>query len=54
MRVQGPKELLDAGLRAHQSGRLQEAAQLYDQVLTFDADNAGALASLGMLLAEMK
>jgi tetratricopeptide (TPR) repeat protein len=54
MRVQGSKELLDAGLRAHKSGRLQEAAQLYDQVLTFDADNAGALTSLGMLLAEMK
>src|SRR5512134_4021636 len=54
MRMQGPKELLEAGVRAQRSGRLHEAAQLYDQVLTFDAGNASALASLGLIAAEMK
>ena len=54
MRVQETKALLDAGARAHGAGRLQEAAQLYDRVLAFDADNARALAGLGMIAAEMK
>jgi Tfp pilus assembly protein PilF len=54
MQVQGPKELLNTALRAQKAGRLQEAAQLYGQVLTFDAENVGALVNLGVLLAEMR
>ena len=52
--MHGPKELLNAAQRAQKAGRLQEAAQLYGQVLTFDAENVGALVNLGVLLAEMR
>ncbi len=54
MVMQSPKALLEAGARAQRSGRLHDAAQLFDQVLAFDADNAAALASLGLIAAEMK
>jgi tetratricopeptide (TPR) repeat protein len=53
MATQGLKELFDAALRAHQSGRLQEAAKLYEHVLNYDRGNLNALSNLGLVLGEM-
>lgn len=54
MTTQGLNELFEAGIRAHKSGRLQEAVRLYQHVLNYDANNLGALNNLGLLFAEMK
>ncbi len=50
----GLNELFEAGIRAHKSGRLQEAVRLYEHILNYDANNLGALNNLGLLCAEMK
>jgi tetratricopeptide (TPR) repeat protein len=47
-------ELFDAALRAQQSGRVQDAVQLYRRILDFDAENLGALGNLGVLLGQMR
>ena len=48
------KDLLEAAVRAHRSGRFDAAASHYRQVLGFDAGNPTALANLGLLLGEMR
>src|SRR5512145_2630314 len=47
-----PAQLFDAALRAQRAGRPRDAAVLYRQVLAVDRGNAGAMANLGLLLAE--
>lgn len=54
MAVSTAKDMLEAGARAHRAGRLDEAAELYRRVLTYDAGNRAALANLGLLLGEMR
>lgn len=54
MTPQGLKELVEAAMRAHKAGRLQEAARAYQQVLTHDANNVVALSNLGLLLGETR
>ncbi len=52
--MQGLKELFESGMRAHQAGRLQEAASLYQHLLSFNPNDLNALNNLGLLLGEMK
>ncbi len=52
--LQALNQLFEAGIRAQQSGQLQEAARLNQQVLAYDANNLGALANLGLLLGEVR
>ncbi len=54
MTPQGLKEVVEAAMRAHKAGRLQDAARAYQQVLTYDAGNVVALSNLGLLLGEMR
>ena len=44
------QEILNEAVAKHGSGRLDEAASLYEQVLAYDGDNATALHMLGLLL----
>jgi pentatricopeptide repeat protein len=46
--------MLDAGMRAHQAGRLREAAQCYESALRYDAGSVAAMSSLGLVLGEMR
>ena len=48
-RTRSLKTLLDEAIAHHQAGRLQQAEQLYRQVLTVDPDQADALHYLGLL-----
>jgi tetratricopeptide (TPR) repeat protein len=48
-----PKELLAGAVRAHEAGRLREAAQLYRQVLSLDPSCADALSNLALVTAQM-
>lgn len=41
-------------MRAHQAGRLQEAAQRYQDVLKHDANDVVALSNFGLLLGELR
>ena len=43
------QDVLKAAVALHQSGRLAEAAPLYQQVLAADASNAEAMHLLGVL-----
>jgi tetratricopeptide (TPR) repeat protein len=54
MSVQGLQGLVQAGLRAHQSGQLDKAAQIYRDVLAQDPVNPIALGNLGLLLGETR
>lgn len=48
-----PKDLLTGAVRAHEAGRLREAAQLYRQVLSVDPASADALSNLALVSAQM-
>jgi Flp pilus assembly protein TadD len=48
-----PKDLLAGAVRAHEAGRLREAAQLYRQVLSVDPGSADALSNLALATAQM-
>ena len=48
-----PKEVLAGAVRAHEAGRLREAAQLYRQVLSLDPNYADALSNLALVSAQM-
>jgi pentatricopeptide repeat protein len=54
MTPQGLKQLVEAAMRAHKAGRLQEAARGYEQVLSHDRGNVVALSNLGLLLGETR
>lgn len=43
------RELYSEALSHHRQGQLQEAANLYEQVLSLDPNHAGALHFLGMI-----
>jgi len=45
----GPRELFAAAVQHHKEGRLQDAAQLYRQVLTIDPRHADSLHRLGVI-----
>src|SRR5438105_2610743 len=47
--MENTQELLDEAVRHHESGRLDEAAPLYQRVLRLDPAHAGALYHLGNL-----
>jgi cytochrome c-type biogenesis protein CcmH/NrfG len=47
-------EFLQAGIRAHSTGRVQEAAELYRHVLQYDPNNPVALTNLGLLLQQTR
>ena len=48
-----PKDLLAGAVRAHEAGRLRDAAQLYRQVLSMDPGSADAASNLGLVTAQM-
>lgn len=48
-----PRELVAGAVRAHQAGRLTEAAQLYRQALGVDPGNADALSNLALITGQM-
>lgn len=48
-----PKELLAGAVRAHQAGRLPQAAQFYRQALALDPGNADALSNLALVTGQM-
>lgn len=48
-----PKDLLARGVRAHEAGRLPEAAQRYREVLGLDPGHADAASNLGLVRAQM-
>ncbi len=54
MPPQGLKQVVAGAMRAHKAGRLQEAAQAYEQVLSRDGGNVVALSNLGLLLGETR
>ena len=43
------QEMLGNALQHHQAGRLEEAEQIYQQILAADAGNADSLHLLGMI-----
>jgi Flp pilus assembly protein TadD len=47
------KHLLAGAVRAHETGRLREAAQLYRQVLSVDPNHADAISNLALVTAQM-
>jgi protein O-GlcNAc transferase len=46
------QELLQKGAQQHQSGRLDEAEEIYRRLLAYDANDADALHLLGLLLSQ--
>lgn len=48
-----PRDLLAGAVRAHEAGRLREAARLYREVLSVDPGYANAISNLALVSAQM-